>query len=156
MLLFSNDYYFQIKVIVHFKSKTVARELPKGINSLGIALCLKQSSSGFSSTAFKNNNLRNSLIQKGWMDEGRFYLSLTGVDLGFDMGSANPRILPKKGGLEVLPRENLKSSSSLSAISFIFREFNYSKVKNKQVIKCYKNIIHTLKPNHSKSMKVHN
>ena len=67
MLLFSNDYYFQIKVIVHFKSKTVARELPKGINSLGIALCLKQSSSGFSSTAFKNNYLRNSLIHRVWL-----------------------------------------------------------------------------------------
>ena len=40
MLLFSNDYYFLIKVNVHFKSKTVARELPKGLNRLGITLCL--------------------------------------------------------------------------------------------------------------------
>ena len=76
-----------------------------------------------------------------------------GVDLGFDMSSANSRILPKKGGSGVLRPENLKSRSSLSGISFIFREFNYSKVQNKQVIKCCKNIIHTLKPNHSKSMK---
>ena len=68
----------------------------------------------------------------------------TGVDLGFDMSSANSRILPKKGGSGVLRRENLKSRSSLSGISFIFREFNYSKVQNKQVIKCCKNIIHTL------------
>ena len=60
MLLFSNDYYFLIKVNVHFKSKTVARELPKGLNRLGITLCLKQSSSG--SATFKNKVLRNSLI----------------------------------------------------------------------------------------------
>ena len=40
----------------------MSRELPKGLNSLGIALYLKRPISGISSAAFKNKNLRNSFI----------------------------------------------------------------------------------------------
>ena len=48
----------------YFKSKTVSRELPKGLNSLGFALCLQQPSSRISSAAFKCIPLRNSLIHR--------------------------------------------------------------------------------------------
>ena len=53
-----------LQVTAYFKSKTVSRELPKGLNSLGIALCLRRSSSGISSAAFKYQPLRNSLIHR--------------------------------------------------------------------------------------------
>ena len=42
----------------------MSRELPKGLNSLGIALCLRRPSSGISSAAFKCKPLRKSLIHR--------------------------------------------------------------------------------------------
>ena len=42
----------------------MSRELPKSLNCLGIALCLRQPRSGISSAAFKCKPLRNSLIQR--------------------------------------------------------------------------------------------
>ena len=47
---------------MHFKSKTVSRELPKDQSGLGIALCLKRPASAISAAAFKSKSLRNSLI----------------------------------------------------------------------------------------------
>ena len=40
----------------------MSRELPKGLNSLGIALCLRRHNSGITSAALKSKNLRNSFI----------------------------------------------------------------------------------------------
>ena len=49
----------------NLESNTVSRELPKGLNSLGFALCLWQPSSlRISSVAFKCKPLRNSLIHR--------------------------------------------------------------------------------------------
>ena len=62
--LIYNDSYVLIKVIVHFKSKTVSRELPKDQSGLGIALCLKRPASAISAAAFKSKSLRNSLIHR--------------------------------------------------------------------------------------------
>lgn len=42
----------------------MSRELPKGLNSLGIALCLRRPNSGITSAAFKTKNLRNSFIHR--------------------------------------------------------------------------------------------
>lgn len=49
---------------MHFKSKTLSRELPKDKSSLGIALCLKRPASAISAAAFKSKSLRNSLIHR--------------------------------------------------------------------------------------------
>ena len=49
---------------MHFKSKTVSRELPKDQSGLGIALCLKRPASAISAAAFKSKSLRNSLIHR--------------------------------------------------------------------------------------------
>ena len=49
---------------MHFKSKTVSRELPKDQSALGIALCLKRPASAISAAAFKSKSLRNSLIHR--------------------------------------------------------------------------------------------
>ena len=49
---------------MHFKSKTVSRELPKDQGGLGIALCLKRPASAISAAAFKSKSLRNSLIHR--------------------------------------------------------------------------------------------
>ena len=49
---------------MHFKSKTVSRELPKDQSGLGIALCLKRPASAISAAAFKSKSLRSSLIHR--------------------------------------------------------------------------------------------
>ena len=63
-MLFNNFVESSIVGYCLFQIQTVSRELPKGLNSLGFALSLRQPSSRISSAAFKCIPLRNSLIRR--------------------------------------------------------------------------------------------
>lgn len=62
------QWIFYIQVIVHFQSKTISKELPVNLCSLGIALCKAKSSSAISLAAFKCKKLRRALVNRSCLE----------------------------------------------------------------------------------------